>query len=247
MKEVFTHVTEAEHVTAVFCDRNDGVSVFPFNSCNVSSYVGDETICVEQNRAGLRERLQVEALLFAKQVHGVDVFCLDHPLQQDTEIGGYDAFITDQKDVGLVIQQADCQGVLLYDPQKKVIGAVHSGWRGSVQNIIGNCVHQMISRYGCDPEDIVAAVSPSLGPCCAEFIHYKTELPPAFHSFMVKENYFDFWKISVHQLTECGISRENIGVASTCTLCDTNYFSYRRAVKESGGKCGRQCSVIALR
>ena len=84
-----------------------------------------------------------------------------------------DAMITDVPGMGLMIKQADCQAVILFDPRKNVIANVHCGWRGNVKNILGRVVHLMEQRFHCKAEDLVAAIGPSLGPCCAEFITYR--------------------------------------------------------------------------
>ena len=118
---------------------------------------------------------------------------------------------------------------------------MHSGWRGSAANIIAKTVAVMREEFGSDPGEMYAAVSPSLGPCCAEFVNYRTELPAALHSFQERANYFDFWAISRYQLEETGIQPERIDVAGLCTVCDARFFSYRR-----DKITGRNGSVIGL-
>ena len=65
-------------------------------------------------------------------------------------------------------------------------------------------------RFGLNPAGTLAAVSPSLGPCCAEFVNYRREIPEKFWSFQVRPEYFDFWAITRDQLTSAGICEENI-------------------------------------
>jgi YfiH family protein len=227
-------------------DRQGGVSTGIFTSLNVGAYVGDEEEAVQENRRRVRESLGIPFLLSAKQVHGTGIYCLNKPLIENTEIDGVDALITDLSDVGLMIQQADCQAVLLFDPVKAVIAAIHCGWRGSVQGILAKVIANMVENYGTVQADLQAVISPSLGPCCAEFVNYRRELPAEFHQFMVRDNYFDFWQISRFQLITAGVSGKNIETTSTCTCCSDNYFSYRRASRLSGGVTGRNCSVISL-
>lgn len=223
-----------------------GVSTGIFTSLNVGVYVGDEEEAVQENRRRVKVRLGVPFLLSAKQVHGTGIYCLTEPLLENTEIDGVDALVTDLPDVGLMIQQADCQAVLLFDPVKAVIAAIHCGWRGSVQGILGKVITVMVENYGTVKADLQAVISPSLGPCCAEFVNYRRELPEEFHQFMVRDNYFDFRQISRFQLMNAGISERNIETTALCTCCSDNYFSYRRATRLSGGVTGRNCSVISL-
>ena len=154
--------------------------------------------------------------------------------------------ITNQPRAGLLIQHADCQPVMVYDKVNGVIAAIHSGWRGSVVNIIEKTIEEMKLRYGSDPENLVAAVGPSLGPCCSEFVNYKDELPESFLEFQIKKNYFDFWDITRYQLMQCGIKNDSVTIVGECTSCSSDYFSYRRACRNGDGVTGRNGSLIAL-
>lgn len=223
-----------------------GVSSGVYKSANIGLSVGDSLFAVQWNRDRIKEIVFAGSLLSARQVHGIEVFSLRQPLLEDMEVEHYDSLVTNQRGVGLMIQQADCQAVMLFDPVQKVIAAIHSGWRGSVQNIIEKTLLVMENDYSTSPRDVHAVISPSLGPCCAEFIHYKEEFPEDFQRYMVKENYFDFWKISEQQLADAGVLSSNINCAEVCTSCDTDYFSYRRACRLGNGVTGRNCSIIVL-
>jgi len=225
-------------------NRHKGVSPSPFNSNNLSLGVGDEPDNVLQNRASIKDKLGIKILVSARQDHTDRICCADH-ITSDTEVDGYDALMTSKPGVGLLIQQADCQAILLEDVEKKVIAAIHCGWRGSVLNIIGKTIDHMTAVYSTDPADLRALISPSLGPCCAEFVHYRTELPAAMHSMQERPGYFDFWKISADQLTASGVSGERIVTMNICTACHPDFFSYRRSARNKR-PTGRQGSVIAL-
>jgi YfiH family protein len=229
-----------------FFNRHGGTGTAPFNSMNVSYGVGDEKKTVSANRQRIGEIIPFSILLSAKQVHGDGIYSLPEPVIGTREIEGVDALITDQQGIGLMIQQADCQAVLLFDPVQKVIAAVHCGWRGSVINILSKVVRRMKSQFGVAPENLLAAISPSLGPCCAEFVNYREELPVEFKPFMVQQDYFDFWQISKCQLTGVGVRESKIAVAGSCTCCSKDYFSYRRSSRSSNGVTGRNCSVIGM-
>jgi copper oxidase (laccase) domain-containing protein len=117
---------------------------------------------------------------------------------------------------------------MLVDPKTRIIANIHSGWRGSVQNIAAKTINYLRDRFGSDPARILAAVSPSLGPCCAEFVNYKDELPPDMWPMQVRATYFDFWAITRNQLTAAGVRIENMEFASRCTVCEkSDFFSYR--------------------
>ncbi len=229
---------------AMLC-RCGGVSSNSFATLNLSFGVGDDSDNVQVNRQQLKQWLGIDYLVSAVQVHGDQVVIAEN-IRQDKEFAEADGLITNEPGVGLLIQQADCQAVLLHDPKQGVIGAVHNGWRGSTLNIIAKTIAAMHAYYGVNPDTLKAVISPSLGPCCAEFINYQQELPKSFHARQVSPFHFDFWAISRDQLTEAGLIDTNIETAGICTVCSKDFFSYRRAVRQGSGVTGRNGSVIAL-
>jgi len=142
--------------------------------------------------------------------------------------------ITNIPRIALMVKQADCQGVIIFDPKIGVIANVHCGWRGNVRNILGSVVTRMKEAFGCEESDLFAAIGPSLGPCCAEFVSHGGIFPEPFKRFKVRENYFDLWAISCRQLMEAGLRVENIEVAGTCTRCRTDLFYSYRGEKKTG-------------
>ncbi len=229
---------------AVF-SRLSGCSKPPFDSLNVGLNVGDNPKQVRRNRKAIAQCLGMDEPIFANQVHGTNIIRLKKenttaaPLSKQQE---GDALITDIPGVLIAIQVADCQPVLLYEPEQHVVAAVHSGWRGSIQNIIGRTIQCMETEFGCAPEKIVGGIGPSLGPCCGEFIHYKKEIPEKFWIYKTGNHHFDFWAISSQQLCTAGVLPENIHISGLCTSCRTDYFySFRRQ-----GTTGRFAGAIGL-
>jgi len=222
--------------------RYGGVSPTPWDSHNVSFGLGDDPGNVLANREGIKKALGCAHLLSAKQVHGSRVFIVKEYPGTDLEVEEFDALITNIAGLGLMIQQADCQAVMLFDPAEKAVGIAHVGWRGSVADIIASTVSAMTDTFATDPAGLIAAISPSLGPCCAEFVNYRTELPVSLHGYQVRPHYFDFWTISRDQLSAAGVRPENIHSAGICTCCSRDYFSYRR-----DRETGRFASVIGIK
>jgi len=225
--------------------RHGGVSPSPFTSLNCGNLVGDAPDNVAENRKKMARMLGFDKIKTVTQVHGDRILIITDPAQETGQEQA-DAMLTAITDICLLIQQADCQAILLYDPVRRVIGAVHSGWRGSVVNIIGKTIATMKASFSCTPADIQAVISPSLGPCCAEFIHYKKELPAPLHSFHIGNDHIDFWAISSWQLKSAGLRPGNIWGSNRCTMCNTDYFSYRRSVRNGKKETGRNGSMIAL-
>ena len=224
--------------------RRGGTSKPPYKSLNSGYTTGDKPENVEKNLRIIREIVQGDRLLFMNQVHGDHIITRrkdDHP---DLEsIATADAIVTDIPGIGIMVKQADCQGVILFDPVREVISIVHCGWRGNVLNILDSVVKKMKSEFGCRESDVIAAIGPSLGPCCAEFLTYREIFPDYFMKFMVREAYFDLWEISRSQLLQAGLMENSIEIAGICTRCNTDlFFSYR-----AEGTTGRFATVVMLR
>jgi YfiH family protein len=229
----------------MFC-RTGGVSSGPFASLNLSYHVGDQDEQVQANRARVARTLQLRHLVAVQQTHSDRILSVEQH-HVDMEMKGYDALISTLPGTGLLIQQADCQAILLAAPRQRIIAAIHCGWRGSVLEIIGKTIQRLQAEYGVPPADLLAAISPSLGPCCAEFINYRTELPTWMHAFQIRPHFFDFWAISRHQLLQAGLQPEHIDITAVCTRCNQQFFSYRRAAQSADGVTGRNGSIISLR
>lgn len=228
--------------------RKNGHSKTPYKSLNTSYSNGDDSRNVKLNRFIIAKCFDGNELVFARQVHGTEAVVFANksmPLKNrfSDVIPECDAMITDIKKRSLVIQVADCQSILMYDPVLQVIANVHSGWRGSIKNIIGRTISVMEKEFGSKPGDIVAGISPSLGPCCAEFVNYKDEIPEEFWKYKDDSDHFDFWAISSGQLCDAGILKKNIYLSEICTRCNTDlFFSFR-----GEGTTGRFAAVIGLR
>ncbi|MBF0100495.1 MAG: peptidoglycan editing factor PgeF [Desulfobacterales bacterium] len=228
--EAFQHFPELTH--AVFT-RTGGVSDPPFDSFNMSYTVGDMNHHVAKNRSVIQDVLGQGKLIHVKQVHGSTIALITdtHEIEANDEkpISIADAMITAIPGLFLLIQVADCQSVMLYDPVTKMIANIHSGWRGSLQNIIGKTVHEMQTHFQVNPMNIVAGICPSLGPCCAEFVHYEQEIPKSFWMYKDQGNHFNFWALSHEQLIKAGVLSEHIHLSQLCTKCHSDlFYSYRK-------------------
>ncbi|MFP3982256.1 MAG: polyphenol oxidase family protein [Desulfurivibrionaceae bacterium] len=221
--------------------RSGGISPPPYDSLNLSLGVGDHPDNVRANRDRVKKSLAAERLLSAGQVHGSGILVIEEEPEEDREFPGYDALITDVPGPALMIQLADCQAVMVLDPVKRVAANIHCGWRGNAADIIGKTIHRMTERFRSRPSDLSAFISPSLGPCCAEFKNWRQELPREFSRYQVRPDYFDLWAVSRDQLRRAGVLGQNVHTAALCTKCGPEWFSYRRE-----GRTGRFGAVIGL-
>ena len=217
------------------------VETGPCQSGNIRINSKNMVSARENCRNQVARKMGPTPLVFLNQVHGDQITVLkkdDHDVSGFIEPGKEieaDAIITDMKAVCLVILVADCQAVIMYDPQKKIIANIHSGWRGSVKNIIGKCVIKMTRVFGCESENIIAGISPSLGPCCSEFINYTDEIPKKLWKYKIEDSdYFDFWKMSRDQLMETGVKKDHIENMKICTKCHTDVFYSFRGENTTG-------------
>jgi hypothetical protein len=213
-------------------------------SQNVAFEFGTEALL---NRENLRKDLDLDTLVSAKQTHSdhIKVFRNGGEVPEidgvQDEIQDVDAFISDVPGLGLMVKTADCQPILMAAPG--VVAIVHSGWRGSLQNIAGKTVARMKSDFGVDPETVVVGVGPSLGPCCAEFSNPEEELTDEALKHRVDDsNRFDFVGMTRDQLLNEGVPEENMEFSFICSKNDPNWFSYRGDDPD----VGRFGSVIGL-
>jgi YfiH family protein len=227
----FAHLETYPEIRHGIFTRKGGCSKEPFGSLNVGLHVGDDEANVKFNRKKVSQNIGVNDVVYAEQTHGTEVLIFSKS-QQDSPVKASfkgDAMVTDIQNKILAIQVADCQAVLMYDPFKKVVANVHSGWRGSIHNIVGRTVKAMKTCFGCNPSDIIAGISPSLGPCCAEFVNYKHEIPEKFWIYKTGADHFDFWRMTCDQLCDTGVLQKNIYSSNICTRCNTDsFYSFRK-------------------
>lgn len=239
----------AGNVVAFFTTRLGGSSTIPeLQSMNLGfSKDGEKVENVRTNYEKLCRAFSLipENLVLTKQEH-TDIILTDAHMHKGM---GWnepvsiiaDSMITNAEDCILVKFTADCVPVLLFDPVKRVIADVHDGWRGTVKRLAEKTVQRMCFDYGCDPRDILAAIGPSIGPCCFEIgsdvASVFIEGFDPFYTFPTNPNKYhsNLWSCNVQQLMESGITADHIAVANICTYCNNQlFYSYRREGKNTG-------------
>lgn len=165
-----------------------------------------------------------------------------------------DGLVTDVPGVLLGVGTADCVPVLVVDVEKRAVGAFHAGWRGTVAGIVGEGIDAMRREYGSRPEDLMAAVGPSIWACCyavgeevrslfRERFGYADELFRERKGLCV-----DLWEANRRQLLEAGVAAARIEVVGECTACTREmngrrrYFSHRA----EAGTAGRMLNVVGI-
>jgi copper oxidase (laccase) domain-containing protein len=159
-------------------------------------------------------------MAWGEQIHGSGVALVDRGGARFGERPGADALVTREPGACLVAFGADCPVVYIADPRNRAIGLVHSGRRGTESRVVTACLAEMERAFGTSPGDCLAAVSPSIGPCCYPV---------------------DLWSLIEGELRGLGVARmEN---PRLCTACDPGlFFSYRR----QKGRCGRMAGALMI-
>ena len=224
-----------------FCTtRVGGISKAPFDSLNLGRYVNDEPLAVSENRARVRTLLPAEPV-WLKQVHGTRVW--DADLAHAAEVIEADAAVTTKSNMVLTVMAADCLPVLISDPEGKVIGAAHAGWRGLVDGVL----EQTLAQFPA-PNSVMAWLGPAIGPTAFEvgdevrlaFVVKDAKAGAAFIAVPGKNGKWlaDLYQLATLRLAACGITQ--IYGGGLCTYSDAaQFYSYRR-----NGQTGRMASCI---
>ena len=170
-----------------------------------------------------------------------------------------DGLITDKKDLVLLTTSADCTSMLFYDTNKKIVGSVHSGWKGTLKGIAKNAVQKMIEEYNSNPQDIICCICPHIRECCFEVdedvkelfknkYQSEMEISEIIKQGEIKEGkqkyYIDTTKINKMLLKKEGLKAENIVDSDICTVCNSEYFHSYRVDKENSG---RNAALISIK
>jgi YfiH family protein len=239
--------------------------------CNLGFTEGDTRENVLENRRRFQSALGAPSLklISLNQIHS-DVIHLFNAPPAETCKG--DASATNRPGLLLGVQTADCVPILLVDPKKRAVAAVHAGWRGTLQRIVTKAIGKMQMEFATKPADLLAALGPAIGGCCYEVgtevasayldqfpnaaewfdelrtgdepnpLQWLSMMPPG-HQPPPKNVFLDLRKANRAQLLDAGLQEENIFVSNHCTACRRDlFFSYRK----EGAFSGRLLSVIGI-
>lgn len=226
-------------------------------SFNFSNRVGDRKENIKRNWDLLSSAfdIPVENFFTVDQVHGDEILIIDD--EADVVAGKgrnfpFDGIVTAKPGIAIGIKTADCIPVFFIDPVKRIVGAVHAGWKGTSLSIAVRAVDLLGKRFGSDSKDIRVVIGPAIGPCCYEVdkrvFESMKHLPDRGLCF--EEGYkegkwmFDLGAANKFQLQERGIPVGNIYSADLCTSCQRDTFFSHRG---NGGGTGRQLNFIMLR
>lgn len=197
-------------------------------------------------------------VLQAHQVHGDRIETIRSYDTTREDLQGVDGLMTDLPGLAIAARTADCIPVLMYDPVRNAVAAIHSGWKGTVRKISGKAVRLMTGTYGSCPADLLAVIGPGIGP---ESFQVGPEVAQAFSEagfpmeLILSDRgpkipgtmrgglHIDLWKANLWILLQSGLSENNILVSGIDTYACPELFSARR----EGPACGRIVNTIRIR
>ena len=257
----FPLLTKTGVVRHGFSTRLGGVSEGDLGSLNLSFKRGDRDKAVRENfrRIGAAIGVRPKDMVFTDQTHTNHVRVVRKSdrgagITKPLTYQNVDGLVTNTPEICLVTSYADCVPLYFVDPVKKVIGLSHSGWRGTVAKIGKETIQVMAEQFDSCPEDIRAAIGPSICMDCYEVSKdVITQIKSCFPKereqdlFYAKENskyHLDLWKANELILIEAGVKQDHIAVGNVCTHCNNHvFFSHRYA----GEKRGNLAAFLALK
>jgi YfiH family protein len=186
-------------------------------------------------------------LLLIRQVHRADAAIVRSGRTGSWERPQADVIVSDDHTSAIAVRVADCVPILLADTRRRVVGAVHAGWRGTVQRAAMAGVRAMQTSFGSNPADLVAAIGPCLGRCCGEVgpevvqafreaNHHADSIRRWFEAGTSGRPHIDLELANRDQLEECGVRADRIHASGLCTQSNAGVLHSYRADKDGSGR-----------
>ena len=238
-----------------FSTRLGGVSKGCWATMNISTTRGDDPEDVRENQRRIAGAIgvQPEDMTFTNQTHTTNVAVVKAG-DRGKRFQETDGMITDVPGICLVTFYADCVPLYFVDPVHRAIGLSHSGWRGTVKRMGQVTLERMKEAYGTKPEDVFAAIGPSICQDCYEVSgDVIEEFRENFSEFVWSQLFYEkengkyqlnLWRANQIVLTEAGVEAQNIAVTNLCTHCNPEIlFSHR----STGVKRGNLSALLAIK
>ncbi len=234
-------------LVALQSTRKGGVSQGAYASLNLGNNTGDLPERVRENISRLSADAGIDPyrLVSSVQVHGSRILKAESP----GHYNGYDAFITATPDLYLSVMTADCYPVLIYDPRRRAVGAVHAGWKGSAAHIVTKSIEAMQREFNTLPEECLAYIGTGISAAAYEVDELVAKaFQPEFsrlspNSGGERKFLLDLAMVNFQQLTEAGVPAAQIERSEWCSSRNSDlFFSYRR----DNGDTGRMVTLIGL-
>lgn len=172
--------------------------------------------------------------IFADQVHGDKIYLVGRGVNKIFPKIAYktDALLTWERKRPLIMFFADCMPIYIYVPKIKLVGLVHSGWRGTIRDFPLKVIEHMKENYNIESKDILISVGPSIHSCCFEVKEdFISQLPEEYKKFIITRNhktFYDLIELVSYQFKKENIPDSNVEISHICTFCDKKFYSFRR-------------------
>lgn len=250
----FKQIENTNIIKHCFSTKKGGVSTSVYKSMNLH-FREDKKENVVKNYKILCDLIDIDYtnIVFSSQVHEAKVYVaskndIGKGLLKQSDIYGYDAMITNEKDVALATFYADCVPIFIVDPIKRAIGIAHSGWKGTVKNIAKNTINEMKRVFGSEPSDLIVGIAPSIARCCfqvgGDVVQVFRESLPfcdkyIYDDIIDKKYKIDLQSIIKQSIINTGVLEKNIEISGICTMCESDtFFSHRKMGNERGSLAG---------
>ncbi len=244
-----------------FSTRLGGVSKEHLGTMNLSFTRGDERANVLENHKRFANALGYDEnnLVFSNQVHMTNFYKVTSKdagkgITKESDILEIDGLVTNEPGIPLITFYADCVPLFFYDPKKKVIAMAHSGWKGTVERIGTKMVSYMEEEYGCQAQDIICAIAPSICQKCYEVsedvaLRFLEVFGDGYGEKLLYKKENEKYQLNLHKaceitLLEAGILAEHMDITDICTCCNPEFLFSHRA---SNGMRGNLAGVMMLK
>ena len=246
----FKNLSIYQNIIHFSTTRIGGKSQGILSSFNLGYTVNDNPKIVTENLDSLANTFGIsrKQLVSPKQTHSKNIGIVksENDIFPDT-----DALITNVPGICIFVRTADCVPILLFDPVKKAIAAIHSGWKGTIQEISKQTIELMQKEYGTNPNDLIAGIGPSIGP---EVYEVGPEVIDQFnlkfgidHIITPIENtnkgLLNLWEVNKQILQNCGVPEHQIELSEKCTYSNPDLFY---SARRDGVKTGRLATGIMI-
>jgi polyphenol oxidase len=225
----------------------------------MSFMVGDAPELVRENRRAWGDAIGFDSdrLVFARQIHETTVVAVDESHagsgadSVETSIRRVDGLVTDRPGLPIAVMAADCVPLFIYDRVRNVIGAIHAGWRGTVDGIAVQAVEMVAQEFGSSPDDLVIGIGPSICHDCYqvgdEVVERWVSSPFASGTNALSLDdsgfYFNLREANRQQLMNAGVREDSIQISPVCTRCANGTMFSRRGL---GPRTGLFSAIIML-
>jgi len=245
-------LSKFKNVEHAFFNRLGGKSTGIFKSLNCGPGSSDNKKNILKNLETVRNKIKAKSkkIIFLNQIHSNKFYYIGKNSKLNNKLEG-DALITDKRNLPIAVLTADCAPILIHDEKKKMIAAIHAGWKGAYNDIVKKVVKFMIKK-GCSPQNITVAIGPCISSKNYEvkddfkkrFIKKDTQ-NIIFFKRNKEKDYFNLNKYIHFQLESLNIKKVDIINKDTFNA-KNNFFSARRSISRNENDYGRNISIIMI-